>query len=129
MTTSKTPLFIAVPKALLTSLFGLTWGGGLFWAGGGFSSSDLYADSGYFSLRAMGAVIAFIAFCGFLYQIMKMRAPEKPGDRPTEAGETSFDVEAALSNYMASRPSDTLDIQSGARPQMAERKVFGRRSL
>ncbi len=116
-----------MPKALFMASFGLVWGGGLFWAGGGFSSSDVYADTDFFSLRGMGAVIAFIAVCGFIFQVLKMRAPERAKDRPTEAGEISFDVDAALANYMARRPAETLDVKAEPRPQPVERKVFGKR--
>lgn len=127
MTTSKTPLLIAVPKALFMAAFGLAWGGGLFWAGGGFSGAGEAPDQGYFPLRVVGLVIASVAFCGFVFQVMKMRAPERLKDRPTEAGEVSFDVDAALSNYINRRPPETLDAGGEARRAIPEKPAFGRK--
>lgn len=109
------------------ALFGLAWGGGLFWAGGGFSSAEYYVDKDYFSLRLMGVLIALVAVSGFIFQVMKQRAPERLKDKPTEAGEVSFDVDAALANYLSTRPGKPLDTRSTPAPQITDRKVFGRR--
>lgn len=120
-------MLIAVPKALFMATFGLAWGGGLFWAGGGFAVPDKSVDQGYFPLRVIGLIIASVAFSGFIFQVMKMRAPERLKDRPTEAGEVSFDIDAALNNYMNHRPPETLDAGDEPRRPMIERPTFGRK--
>lgn len=124
MPADQKPFFPALAVALFRCSFGFVWGGGLFWMGGSISDVDNGVDGG-FGLRATGLFIIAISLVGFVYLILKARAPALRGHKPADPGDLKFDPDAAIENYLRSRPP-TGDATSLADPPSI-RPVFGRR--
>lgn len=126
MSDGRQPFILAIPGALLRASFGFAWGGGLFWMGGDLSDVDNGVDGG-FGLRTVGLVIIAISVVGFIYLVLKARAPSLGKDRPaTPADDLEFDPDAAIENYLRSRPSTGESSSLAEAPSI--RPVFGRRA-
>lgn len=123
------PWIVAFLISSLKSSLILIWGGALLWYG--LSLGDMPLSDGepvgHYSFHIMGAIFIVLGLCGFAYNIIKLRAPTKAEDKLTEAVDVTFDADAAMARYLASREQPEAShppVPSSA----ATRPVFGRKS-
>ena len=112
----------------LIGLVVLVWAGGMIWYGKGLLSwdGDGHAQMGGFSMVATGMLLLVPTFAGIIYNVMKVRAPAKRSERPTEPEELVFDADAAIQRYLAAKKDAPAAEPAPMRP-VSERPVFGRR--
>ncbi len=123
------PWIIAFLLASLKSSLILIWGGGLLWYGMSLGDLPLFGNEsiGHYSFHIMGAIFIVLGLGGFAYNITKLRAPTKAEDKLTEATEVTFDADAAIARYLASKAEP--DAHQPPAPNLAStRPVFGRKS-
>ncbi len=123
------PWIISFLIASLKSSLILIWGGGFLWYG--MSLGEFQNDGSnivdHYSFHIMGAIFIILGLCGFAYNLLKLRAPTKASDKLTEAGEVTFDPDAAIANYLASKKAGGTDLNIDAE-SIVTRPVFGRKS-
>ena len=110
----------------------LGWAGFLVWNGWDLlSSQDPGAQRGGFEMIAFGGLVLMLALVSLVYHAMKLRAPAKQSERPTEPEEITFDADASLERYLARKAEQERAPAppAAARPAapMSQRPVFGRR--
>ena len=123
---------VAFLRASLGSSLSIAWGGGLLWYGMSVDASFGISQSkpiDVYSFHIMGAILIGIGMLGFAYQLIKLRAPTPARDRITEPGsepgDATFDADAALARYLATK-QDRTDVAPPA-DSAAARPVFGRK--
>lgn len=123
------PWILTLLRAALGSAFAIIWGGALLWYGMSLDPSIMTSESqpvGGYSFHIMGAILIGIGLLGFGYKVMKLRAPTPKRDKLTEEGEVTFDADAAIARYLASR-QDPSDLTPPPAQSAAARPVFGRK--
>lgn len=123
------PWILTLLRAALGSSFAIIWGGALLWYGMSLDPSIMTSKSqpvGGYSFHIMGAILIGIGLLGFGYKVMKLRAPTPARDKLTEPGDVTFDADAAIARYLASK-KDTADLASPEPQSAATRPVFGRK--
>jgi len=120
---------VALLQAGLGSSIAIVWGGALLWYGMSLDPSIMTSDSepvGGYSFHIMGAIFIGCGLIGFAYKLMKLRAPTPARDKLTEPGEVTFDADAAIARYLATK-KDPGDLTPPAQSSAATRAVFGRK--
>ena len=128
MNDDRRPLPLAILVALLRASPLLLWGGGMLWWGMKVTPGPVDARHAIdaYSFHIFGALLLCVALVGVAIIVMRSQAPRKREDRIVESEELVFDPDAAIANYLASRPQagSVESAQAAVRPP---RPVFGRR--
>lgn len=101
---------------------------GIFFCGFGYSISSIARGPDYFAPMAFGVMFICSGLFGIIRIVMTMRAPIPRDQRPPEDSETvSFDADAAIERYLASKGS-TAELFAVEAVPHTSRQVFGRKN-